>query len=285
MDGAPLLTPAHGDELCRYVNGIVKNHRGMLLEAAALADHVHLLLGTRPCVAIADMVRDVKANSSRWLNERSRRGWFRWQPGYAAFTVSESEVPRVGRFIRRQPEFHRTTPLDEELVRFVEKHGFEYDATPSERQRHTYAWLRIHVIFSTKLRMPLIPATSEDELYQTFGRLAAEHRAELVEVGGIADHVHLVLAPHQSVPVADLMRSMKNESTTWLRARLGNEAFFAWQRGYGVFSVSSSQLPAVREYVGHQKEHHQGTSTEDEFRKLLAEHGLRTPGQRGQPES
>lgn len=122
--------------------------------------------------------------------------------------------------------------------------------------------------------MPLIPATLDDDLYQTFGRLAAENRAGLVEIGGVADHVHLVLTPHQGVPVADLMRPLKNESTYWMRERLGDAAFFAWQRGYGAFSVSSSRLPIVCEYVRCQKEHHQTTSTEDEFRSLLAEHGL-----------
>ncbi len=61
-----------------------------------------------------------------------------------------------------------------------------------------------------------------------------------------------------------------------MRDRLGDDSFFAWQRGYGVFSLSSSQLPTVREYVRHQKEHHQETSTKDEFQNLLEEHGLVT---------
>lgn len=275
LDFAPLLTPPHGLELCRYVNAIVKRHQGMLLEAAAQPDHVHLLLGTRPSVALADLVRVVKASSSKWLNENNHRpGWFRWEPGYGAFTVSESQVSKVQRFIQNQHKFHQATTLDDEFVRFVEKHGFEYDATPGERYTHTYPWLRIHVIFTTKLRMPLISETLESDLYEIFGQLATKNRAKLVDVGGIADHVHLILAPHQSVSVADLLRSIKNESTYWMRERLGGDAFFAWQRGYGVFSISSSQISTVCKYVGRQKAHHQKMTTEDEFRRLLIEHGL-----------
>ena len=274
-DGAPLLAPSHEQELCRYVNGMVRNRRGILFEASAMPDHVHLLLSIRPSIAVADVVRDIKASSSKQLNENSsRRGWFRWEPGYGLFSVSESEVPRVSRFIRRQQQFHQKSTSEEEIASLVEKHGFEYDATASEHQRHTYAWSRVHVVFSTKLRMQIIPEALEKDLYQSFGRLASGHRSELIEVGGIADHVHLVLAPHQSVPIADVLRTIKNESTYWMRDHLGDEVFFSWQRGYGAFSVSLSRLPTVREYIRQQKEHHRTTSTEDEFRNLLTEHGF-----------
>lgn len=275
LDGAPLLTPSHGSDLCRYVNGIVKTRQGMLVDTAAMPEHIHLLLGLHPSVALADMVRDIKAISSKWLNQTyNRRGWFRWQPGYGAFTVSESQITKVRKFFLRQHQHHQQLTSEEEFVRFVERHGFEYDTGPAERRRHTYAWSRIHVVFSTKLRMALIPETMQDDLFQKIGQLATQQRAELVEAGGIADHVHLVLATDRTIRLADLVKSIKNESTYWLRDCLGEKSMFAWQRGYGAFTVSLSELPVVRRYVQAQKEHHREISFEDEFRKLLTGHGL-----------
>jgi len=80
-----------------------------------------------PRVSISDLLRKVKANSSRWLNRQGNRGVFGWQSGYGAFSVSESGVAAVERYIANQKEHHRKRTFREELVQLLERHGIEYE--------------------------------------------------------------------------------------------------------------------------------------------------------------
>ena len=93
-----------------------------------MPDHVHLLVRMRPSISLSDFLRSVKANSSRWVHERSetpRR--FGWQEGYAAFSVSESVAGDVCRYIQTQEEHHRRRSFEEEWVTLLKKHGIEFD--------------------------------------------------------------------------------------------------------------------------------------------------------------
>ncbi|HUY90926.1 MAG TPA: IS200/IS605 family transposase [Pirellulales bacterium] len=124
----PLIRDNWRDELYAYVGGVVRNERGTLIQAGGTADHVHLLMKLPASAAIADMLRLVKANSSKWANESAfSRGAFAWQTGYAAFSVSESNAPAVGRYIRNQVEHHRGLSFQEEFVALLQRHGVAYD--------------------------------------------------------------------------------------------------------------------------------------------------------------
>jgi putative transposase len=97
------ITPAIEADLYGYIGGIVRNQKGILLEINGATDHIHLLAKFKPNLAVSDIIRDIKANSSKWLNEeKSRFHKFGWQDGFAAFTVSESQVDRIGGYIRNQ---------------------------------------------------------------------------------------------------------------------------------------------------------------------------------------
>jgi putative transposase len=99
-----------------------------LLEIGGVSDHVHLLVRLKADHAIAEMVRLIKANSSKWMNEtHALQERFAWQAGYGAFTVSESHVPRVRRYIGGQREHHAKSSFQEELIALLEKHRIEYD--------------------------------------------------------------------------------------------------------------------------------------------------------------
>ncbi len=116
------------DELYPYIAGIVRNERGSLLTIGGMPDHVHLLVRLKPTASVADFLRSVKANSSRWVHERAhppRR--FGWQEGYAAFTVSESSAAKVCRYIQNQEEHHRRRSFEEEWVDLLKRHGIEFD--------------------------------------------------------------------------------------------------------------------------------------------------------------
>ena len=121
------ITTVMEKELYKYIGGIVRNLEGDLLEADGDMDHVHLLVKLKPKFALSDVIRDIKANSSGWLNERKSLRKFGWQDGYAAFTVSQSQAPRVAGYIRNQKNRHRRTDLKTELLALLAKNRIEVD--------------------------------------------------------------------------------------------------------------------------------------------------------------
>ena len=122
------ITPTIEDELHKYIWGIVRGIGGSGIETGGMEDHVHLLTILPPKVALSDALRDIKANSSRWIHEtKDNLQQFGWQDGYAAFTVSQSQVDSVRKYIREQKEHHRQRDYRSEFIGLLEKHGVEYD--------------------------------------------------------------------------------------------------------------------------------------------------------------
>jgi putative transposase len=124
QDRRPVLTRDLRAELCAYIGGILRNHNGVLLAAGGAADHLHLLARIPASIAVSDMVREIKASSSRWLGEKAS---FAWQRSYAAFSVSESSHAAVAAYIETQDEHHEHMPYDSELIRLLELHNVDYD--------------------------------------------------------------------------------------------------------------------------------------------------------------
>jgi REP element-mobilizing transposase RayT len=125
---AQLIYPELLPRLHEYLGGIIHGEGGTALEIGGTADHVHLLARCRPDVALSELLRRVKRNSSEWLHKTvpSAVG-FAWQEGYAAFTVSASGVDSVRRYIASQAEHHHTQTFQEEFVAFLQRHGVQYD--------------------------------------------------------------------------------------------------------------------------------------------------------------
>ena len=115
-------------DLYKYIGGIVRGEGGTLLEIGGMADHVHLVVRFKAEPSVATMVKIVKSKSSKWLNEQPKRpGRFEWQRGYAAFTVSASQLESVRTYVRNQEQHHRRKTFQDELRLLLEKHGVEYD--------------------------------------------------------------------------------------------------------------------------------------------------------------
>jgi len=123
----PLIKAEWQDDLYAYMGGIIRAEKGILLCAGGMPDHVHLLAKLPPTIAVSDMLRLVKANSSKWLGERRDVAYFEWQAGYAAFSVSESQVERVRNYLRHQEEHHRTRPFKDEYLGLLRKHNIPFD--------------------------------------------------------------------------------------------------------------------------------------------------------------
>ncbi|MCP4664025.1 MAG: transposase, partial [bacterium] len=120
----------------------------------------------------------------------------------------------------------------------------------------------------------LITSARKQRLYRKLGELVAEKQGRLLEVGGMPDHVHLLAEIPRTVTVADFLQRIKSISSPQLDQDDGPFSPFAWQRGYGSFAVSRSQVPVVARYIQRQEEHHQGMSFEEELWKLRAEYDL-----------
>ena len=114
------------EELWSYMAGICRNQGMAAIAVNGMEDHVHLLFHLPPIVALAKAVQLIKANSSKWMNERGRR--FAWQEGYSAFSVSHSNTPTVVKYIRNQQAHHRKMTFAQEYEALLQKHGVEYVA-------------------------------------------------------------------------------------------------------------------------------------------------------------
>ena len=139
---------------------------------------------------------------------------------------------------------------------------------------HSDNALYTHVVFSTKDRTPQIDPALEERLYPYMGGIVRELKGKLLNVNGVEDHLHLLMAMPPTVSIAEVAGKVKGCSSKWIHETFPERAAFEWQRGYAAFSVSQSQLPLVTRYIEHQKTHHAKWSFRDEYRRLLARHGI-----------
>lgn len=123
----PVIAPAWGERLHACVGGVVRNVEGVPEAIGGVADHVHLLIGLRATACLANVVRDVKAVSSRWVHEELRDRTFAWQEGYGAFTVSPSQREAMRLYVTGQEEHHRKKTFQEEYVELLRLSGVTYD--------------------------------------------------------------------------------------------------------------------------------------------------------------
>jgi putative transposase len=132
----------------------------------------------------------------------------------------------------------------------------------------------LHLVFSTKDRRPFLRDQNlRDEMHAWLGGATRELECPSLLVGGVEDHVHLLARHGRIISQADWVKELKRTSSLWIKERDPAATDFAWQSGYGVFSVSASNVEAVRDYIARQAEHHRKWSFQDEFRALLKKHG------------
>jgi len=133
----------------------------------------------------------------------------------------------------------------------------------------TYTNLLYHIIFSTKERRPFITAKMQDELHPYLGGIILDAGGEPLEIGGVADHVHILAKLPAVLSVSDALRLIKSNSSKWAGERADLARIFAWQTGYSAFTVSRSQAPAVRIYIRNQEQHHRKKTFQQELVVLL----------------
>ena len=137
----------------------------------------------------------------------------------------------------------------------------------------SYARVLLHIIYGTKHRVPFLEDREVcEELYKYMAKILDEIDCPSLAINGVADHVHILCSLSRSLAIKDLLQELKASPSKWLKSK-GLPEFY-WQTGYGAFSVSESQVPKVRRYIGNQQEHHRRVSFRDEFAEICRRHGI-----------
>ena len=123
-----VISPTWKYELYAYMTGIIQNYGHKLLVINGMPDHVHLLIGMRPTQSLSDLMKNLKQDSSKWINEnRKTRAHFNWQEGYGAFSYGKSQLPIIIEYIENQENHHHKRTFLEEYRRFLDLFEVEYD--------------------------------------------------------------------------------------------------------------------------------------------------------------
>ncbi|GEM55441.1 transposase [Flavobacterium branchiophilum] len=131
-----LIMKENREELHKFITGIVTNREQKLLSIFAMSDHVHILVGLKPNISISDLVRDIKAGSSKFINDSKWiNGKFNWQEGFGAFSYSKSNLDNVIKYILNQEEHHKKRTFKEEYIDFLKKFEIEYN------EKYLFEWI------------------------------------------------------------------------------------------------------------------------------------------------
>jgi putative transposase len=138
--------------------------------------------------------------------------------------------------------------------------------------RMSYVSSYFHCVFSTKERRPLITPALRERLRPFLGGIARENKMKALEIGGVEDHVHILLSLPSIMPISKALQLIKGGSSKWVHETFPEHRLFAWQEKYGAFSASVSQLDAIIRYIKNQEEHHRKVTFQEEFLALLKKH-------------
>ncbi len=137
---------------------------------------------------------------------------------------------------------------------------------------HSFASCLIHCVWSTKNREPWLNPDLRERLWPYLGGIARQNQMKTLAIGGAADHVHILLSLPATLPIAKAMQLLKGNSSKWIRETFPKMRCFAWQEGYGAFSVGISSVDATVIYINNQTEHHRKRSFLEEFMAMLQKH-------------
>jgi putative transposase len=139
---------------------------------------------------------------------------------------------------------------------------------------HSYLSCLLHVVFGTAERRPLIRKEMRDRLHAYLGGIARENDMVALGVGGVADHVHLLLSLPRTISVSKAVQLLKAGSSKWINESFPELERFSWQEGYGAFSIGVAQREKTLAYIRMQAKHHERVNFSDEFNKFLSTHGI-----------
>ncbi len=135
--------------------------------------------------------------------------------------------------------------------------------------------IAVHIVFSTKHRKPLLRKEIRSELYPYMATILRQNvDSPAIQIGGVEDHIHCLVLLSRKFAIKNVIEVMKTETSKWVKKQTAPLRGFYWQSGYGAFSVSESNIAAVKRYIVDQEEHHKKMTFQDEFRILCRRHGI-----------
>ena len=144
----------------------------------------------------------------------------------------------------------------------------------SDLMANTFTSLQFHVIFSTKNREPWIRTEIESRVWSYLGGIARENALKALLIGGVENHIHMLLGLPPTLAVSKAVQLIKGGSSVWIKETFAGAGGFGWQDGYAAFTVSKSLVPDVEAYIRNQREHHRVKTFEEEYRAVIEKHGL-----------
>lgn len=139
---------------------------------------------------------------------------------------------------------------------------------------HSYVSALYHCVFSTKERRKTLTNELQERLWPYMGGIARENQMRSLAIGGVEDHVHLLLSIPSTLSIAKAMQLIKGGSSKWVHDTFSNHKDFEWQEGYGAFTVGISQVADTNAYITNQREHHRTKTFQEEFIAFLEKHGI-----------
>jgi putative transposase len=139
---------------------------------------------------------------------------------------------------------------------------------------HSFTSCLIHYVWSTKNREPSLNHQLRERVWPYLGGIAKQNKMKAMSIGGVGDHVHILISLPSTLSVAKAVQLLKGNSSKWIRDTFPKLRSFAWQEGYGAFSIGISGVDATVSYIGNQATHHRTRSFREEFATMLRKHGL-----------
>jgi putative transposase len=176
--------------------------------------------------------------------------------------------------------YHLKTKASDRIGREGDSlHSVGLSALPIREQyprfmSHRFTALFTHLVFSTKDRFPHLDTDLRGECFAYLGGILENIGARRIAIGGVSDHVHLLIDLPVTRPIAEVVRAVKANSSKWIHEKWPRRSKFAWQKGYAAFSVSRSSVDRVVRYIQNQERHHRRMTYQDEVRLFLKQHGM-----------
>jgi putative transposase len=139
---------------------------------------------------------------------------------------------------------------------------------------HSFTSCLVHCVWSTKNRAPLLDSNVRDRLWPYLGGIARDNKIKALAVGGVADHVHILVSVPATLSVAKAIQLLKGNSSKWIHETFPKLHSFEWQEGYGAFSIGISAIAATASYIHAQEAHHRTRTFREEFGLMLTKHHL-----------
>jgi REP element-mobilizing transposase RayT len=252
---------------------------GKIFVINGFTDHIHALPLLPPEISITTLLTHVKASSSKWIKSKKNIDPnFAWQTGYLAISIQGNRFDNVCNYIRNDVLRHEFNSLTnpktylEELESILKQQNIEYH--PNYFPQSSISKIYVHAIWSTNNRAPYLYKDIRNNLYDRLKETIINNRGIVHAIGGVEDHVHILMEAPKATSLSDLIGNIKTDATHWLKAQ-DSSSFqnFAWQTGYGAFTMSHSSIENVKEYINGQEEHHHIKTCKEEWDEFLQKSG------------